>query len=171
MELSQATIGLLLIVALVSGVLGLLVAGVALGGQRRVQRAYRVFAGGSRDDVLTILQRHIEEVQGLRRETTELRARTDLLRGSISRVATVRYDAFDDMGGHLSYSIALLDERGDGVVLTAINGRTDTRCYAKAIVGGESRHHLSEEEAAAVREALAPRPRMRVAEGRRRTAS
>jgi hypothetical protein len=71
-------------------------------------------------------------------------------------VGLVRYDAFDDMGGHLSFSAALLDAAGNGVVITSINGRQDTRCYAKPVRGGESEYNLSAEEEAAIRQALAP---------------
>jgi Protein of unknown function (DUF4446) len=54
------------------------------------------------------------------------------------------------MGGQLSYSLALLDEAGDGIVLTAINGRAETRSYAKEVKGGQSTHNLSDEEQAAI---------------------
>ena len=49
-------------------------------------------------------------------------------------VAVVRYDAFADMGGRLSFSAALYDDSGDGFVLSSINGRSETRTYAKALV-------------------------------------
>ena len=68
----------------------------------------------------------------------------------MSQVATVRYDAFDDMGGRLSFSAALLDDHGDGVVVTSINGRTETRTYAKPIKRLQSEHNLSNEERAAI---------------------
>jgi len=71
----------------------------------------------------------------------------------VQHVGVVRFDAFEDMGGRLSFSAALLDDRGDGVVITSINGRQDTRCYAKQIRGGTSIHNLSEEEEQAIREA------------------
>jgi hypothetical protein len=67
----------------------------------------------------------------------------------------VRFDAFDDMGGRLSFSVALLDEHGDGTVITAINGRTETRAYAKPVIRGASCHTLSQEEIAAIAQALA----------------
>jgi hypothetical protein len=158
MELNSATVGALLIVAIVTALAALLVAVVALLGQRRVRASYRVFSQGSRDDVLTLLQRHIEEVRGLRSDVDALRDHgyglRDMLAGCISRVHTVRYDAFDDMGGHMSFSSAFLDEHGDGMVITAINGRTDTRVYAKAVRSGESSHNLSDEESRAIRQAL-----------------
>lgn len=77
------------------------------------------------------------------------------LEGAVQHVGLVRFDAFDDMGGGLSFSVALLNEGGDGVVVTSINGRQDTRVYAKPVSGGASPHNLSDEEAEAIREAMA----------------
>jgi HAMP domain-containing protein len=156
-EFTPTTVGWLVLAAILLAAVAIIVAGLALYGQRKVKRAYQAFSMGSRDDVLTLLQRHIDEVgllrgdvRGLRRFADEIR---DLHRGAVSHVGTVRYDAFDDMGGRLSFSTALLDEQGDGVVLTAINGRTDTRSYAKPIAGWQSRHNLSAEEEAAIQRA------------------
>ena len=157
-ELNSATVGALLIVAIVIAFAAVVIAVLALVGQRRVRASYRVFSQGSRDDVLTMLQRHIEEVRALRGDVGALRDHgyglRDMLAGCISRVHTVRYDAFEDMGGHMSFSSAFLDEHGDGMVITAINGRTDTRVYAKAIKSGDSAHNLSDEEHRAIRQAL-----------------
>lgn len=70
--------------------------------------------------------------------------------GALQRVGLVRYDAFDDMAGQLSFSAALLNASGDGLVITSINGRADTRCYAKPVAAGASAHNLSEEELEAI---------------------
>jgi Protein of unknown function (DUF4446) len=67
----------------------------------------------------------------------------------------VRYDAFDDLSGRLSFSLALLDDHGNGVTLTSIASRSDTRLYAKSLTGGIGEHPLSPEEEQAVRAALA----------------
>lgn len=72
---------------------------------------------------------------------------------AIRDVAVVRYDALQEMGGRLSFSLALLNADGDGVILSSINGRTETRTYAKVIRGGEPTHPLSPEEERAVKEA------------------
>ena len=69
-------------------------------------------------------------------------------------MGVVRFDAFEDMGGRLSFSAALLDASGDGVVITSINGRQDTRCYAKQVKAGRSAHNLSDEERQAIKDAL-----------------
>ncbi len=65
-------------------------------------------------------------------------------------MAVVRYDAFGDMGGHLSWSMALLDDGGDGVVLTSIHGRSDSRTYAKNVSSWTVNQQLSPEEAEAI---------------------
>ncbi len=88
-----------------------------------------------------------EDVHGLRQEVAALRAEgADALR----HLAVVRYDAFGDMGGHLSWSLALLDEAGHGVVLTSIAGRSDSRSYAKSVSAWTSDQQLSPEEEEAI---------------------
>ena len=145
-------------VALAGAALGAL--GVGLGAVASIQlvrmrRAYSVLQGkGRHDDFVTAVNRHVETVDGLRAEVSGLkqgleRARTDLS-DAIRHVAVVRYDAFPDMGGRLSFSAALLDDAGDGLVLTSINGRTETRTYAKGVKGGGSEHQLSPEEEQAI---------------------
>ena len=69
---------------------------------------------------------------------------------ALRHVAVVRYDAFGDMGGHLSWSVALLDDAGDGLVLTSIHGRSEARTYAKSISGWTCEQQLSPEEDEAI---------------------
>ena len=88
-----------------------------------------------------------EDVHGLRQEVAALRAEgADALR----HLAVVRYDAFGDMGGHLSWSLALLDEAGHGVVLTSIAGRSEARSYAKSVSAWSCDQQLSPEEEEAI---------------------
>jgi hypothetical protein len=88
-----------------------------------------------------------EDVHGLRQEVAALRAEA---RDALRHLAVVRYDAFGDMGGHLSWSLALLDDGGHGVVLTSIHGRSEARTYAKNISGWSSEQQLSPEEEEAI---------------------
>lgn len=76
---------------------------------------------------------------------------------SLRNVAMVRFDAFDDMSGRMSFALALLDDAGDGVTLTSIAGHADSRLYAKGISGGAGEHELSPEEQQAVTAALSRR--------------
>ena len=68
-------------------------------------------------------------------------------------VAIVRYDALQEMSGQLSFSLALLNAVGDGVVLSSINGRAETRTYAKPVRAGKGIQELSPEEAQVVHSA------------------
>lgn len=72
---------------------------------------------------------------------------------SLRDVAVVRYDALQEMSGRLSFSLALLNATGDGVVLSSINSRSETRTYAKIVVAGKGVQELSPEEGQAVRSA------------------
>lgn len=122
-------------------VLTLVVALAALGVSLRALRATRPGSGGEGPDALP------EDVLGLRQEVAALRAEG---RDALRHLAAVRYDAFGDMGGHLSWSVALLDDGGNGVVLTSIHGRSEARTYAKSIAGWTCDQQLSPEESEAV---------------------
>ena len=113
----------------------------------------RLVAGpGRRADGPTGLDGVPEDVLGLRQEVAALRAEA---RSALRHLAVVRYDAFEDMGGHLSWSLALLDDSGDGVVLTSIHGRSDSRSYAKNVAAWRSDQQLSPEEQDAINGAKA----------------
>ena len=88
-----------------------------------------------------------EDVHGLRQEVAALKAEAV---DSLRHLSVVRYDAFGDVGGHLSWSIALLDDAGHGVVLTSIHGRSEARTYAKSITGWTCEQQLSPEEDEAI---------------------
>ncbi|GAA3550701.1 DUF4446 family protein [Nocardioides daeguensis] len=123
--------------AVVLALLALLVAGAALAVALRNGRA----SGTAPADDLPA------DTAGLRREVAALRAEAV---GALRHLAVVRYDAFDEMGGRLSWSLALLDDAGDGVVLTSIRGRNEARTYAKSVAGWSSDQELSPEESEAV---------------------
>lgn len=76
------------------------------------------------------------------------------VKSCIQKYAVVRYRAFDDVGSDLSFSIALLDDRNNGVVLTGIYGRSESTCFAKPIENGISKYDLSEEEKLAIKKAM-----------------
>ena len=91
-----------------------------------------------------------EDVHGLRQEVAALKAENaDALR----HLSVVRYDAFGDVGGHLSWSLALLDDAGHGVVLTSIHGRSEARTYAKSVSAWTCEQQLSPEELEAIEHA------------------
>jgi hypothetical protein len=86
----------------------------------------------------------------LRRLSKELDATKLELTETLQHLAVVRYDAYGEMSGRLSWSMALVDDNGNGVVLTSINSRNDARSYAKEVKGFASESKLSPEEAEAI---------------------
>lgn len=108
--------------------------------------------------MLEVLANYTSKIDGFERVLRKQNKRLEELFATIGRssrnVGVVRYDAFDDMGGRMSFSAAFLDDHGNGLVITSINARAESRCYAKAIRGGASDHNLSTEEQAAIADAL-----------------
>lgn len=127
---------------------------------RALHRRYEVAIGDApAEDLVAAVATQARSLKQVASDLRTVHGNTETLRelhrGAVSRLGLVRYDAFPDMGGMLSFSAALLDERGDGIVLSAINGRQETRSYGKPIREGTSEHSLSDEEQEAVRAALA----------------
>jgi hypothetical protein len=153
MVLSEKTLTLLVLVSLGLSVLALF-AVIALTTRRRAshpglgQDGPGGFALKEQGDAIARLWGAVQQL------TAEDRRLVERMRGTVQRVGLVRYDAFEDMGGHLSFSAALLTGEGDGLVITSINGRADTRCYAKLVKAGQSTHNLSGEEELAIHQAL-----------------
>lgn len=75
---------------------------------------------------------------------------------AIQRVGVVRFNPFTDTGGDQSFAVALLDVHGNGIVISSLHARADTRVFAKHVRAGRSRHQLSAEEENAIRQALTP---------------
>ncbi len=154
MTFPAKTLSLLVIISLGVNALLLLVV-IAMAARRRPPAAQPVVM----DDVLRgVLDGQAQSFQrfeqAIRQLAGEQQRLAVLFKTAVQRVGLVRYDAFEDVGGRLSFSCAMLNDEGDGVVVTSINGRQDTRVYAKPVYRGESVHNLSEEEAAAIREAM-----------------
>ena len=159
------------VLALIVGYLALVAGYLALRTLGRLRRSTVVLSRGARgrETFLEASERHIELTSAVAEQLGALRSYVDATRAELSsavrarqveasrtlrNVALVRYDAFDDITGRMSFSLALLDDDGDGVTLTAITGRTDTRIYAKGVSGGTGEHELSPEEREAVAAAL-----------------
>ena len=155
------------IVALAAGGLALItllfaiVLGIKLRRMRRAQRAVMGEAG-QRDLVshsarleqgFTELRDWLEEsMESLERRMEGVEARVD---GCVAHRALVRYDAYNELSGHQSSSIALLDAHRSGVIISSIVHRDQARLYVKQLHEGESEIPLSPEEQEAVDSALA----------------
>ena len=163
MSLSQTTLSILVLVALGAALLALLLVAptVIARGRSRAKPS-------PEQRVQIAVEAHTKAIQRLEKAVHQLalgeKKLGELAESAVRHVGIVRFDAFEDMGGRLSFAAAFLDGHGDGLVITSINGRQDTRVYAKAVANGTSAHNLSDEEHQAIRLALGRKDRLVLAE-------
>jgi Protein of unknown function (DUF4446) len=151
--------------ALVVAIVGIAVGAVGIGISwwawvrvRRLREAQRALVGGGRKDLVDFavsLQARIDDLHRAVDEVVAGLARVDRrVDGTVTNTAIVRYDAYEDTGGHQSASLALLDSARSGLVLTAIQGRDYARIYMKELERGRASVALSPEEQEAVERAM-----------------
>ena len=141
---------LTMVLAVVAGVLllALLLLLILALRLKKIRREYVLLRGdGDERDIIAAMARAMRRVEAIDKRVdgvvTSLQEHAATGRYALQRFGLVRYDAFEEMGGRLSFSAALLDDHGDGLLITSINGRTETRTYSKEIKQLTSEHNLS----------------------------
>ena len=152
LAIAFGAVGVVLLLALVL----LVVQSFRLG---RALRAYRALVGGGEAGSLReIIESQFGRVDDISRRLAEADTFHGLLErrtlSSLQHIGLVRFNPFDDTGSDQSFAIALLDGERDGVVISSLHGRTNTRVFAKPVQAGASSHALSEEEERAIRIAV-----------------
>jgi len=152
--------------ALIAAIAALAVAVVAMGLVLRAERGGAELTPGSARTAE--LERHlaqtVQRLDGVEADVDALRSSGSLEprvgashlprdTAAISRIGLIRFDAFDDAGGAQSFALALVDDDGDGIVLTSLHSRPTTRVYVKAIRRGVADAPLSDEETRALHDA------------------
>lgn len=156
------TQGIIAIAAAAVAVAALLACGALTVRVRRLRQAQRLVLGEGGQDLVAHAAAMQEAFEALRDYVEETAVRLDgrlagveaALRGAIAHHALVRYDAYNELSGQQSMSIALLDEERSGIVLSCIHHRDQARVYGKRVLEGRGELELSPEEAEAVRLAL-----------------
>jgi len=125
----------------------------------RITEKYNALVKGAESGNLEeILMNNLKETDDLRLEVNKLQSENkelgEKIRNAIQKIGFIRYNAFSDMGSELSFSIALLDDKLNGFVITSIYGREESTAYAKPILDGQSKYQLSVEEMQAVDRAI-----------------
>lgn len=114
----------------------------------------KLLVGGSGNNLEDTLFKNIDMVNEVKLEMKNINEKVELLnekvKSSIQRVGIIRYNAFDDMGSDLSFSLALLDENNTGLVISNLYGRNESISYGKPVINGESEYKLSIEEIQAI---------------------
>jgi hypothetical protein len=156
--LSASAAGWIAIAAGVVAVIGLAIALLLHLRLRRVRAAQLTLQDGGGGDLVDFAVSLQGRVDALHRELADLAAALGRLERrvdtTVSRLAVVRYDAYEKSGGHQSASVALLDASRSGVVLSAIQGRDYARIYVKELDAGRAAVSLSPEEQEAIERAM-----------------
>ena len=139
------------VIGLVVLVLVLLVMLISVKGKlNTLQKTYDFFTQGESTDIDTLLTNTLVELRKAKEDLAALtekhKALREQVKGCLQTVKLERYDAFDAMGGKMSYSLLLSDENKNGVILTSVYGRDESRCYAKDLKEGKSEYTLADEE-------------------------
>lgn len=132
---------------------------IQLKAINRLENRYRKFMRGTDNkSIEELVTMHLDKIDKASEQSEymmelykSLNNRVDMC---VQRVSIVRYRAFEDVGSDLSYSIALLDNKNDGIILTGIYGRNESTTYAKPIDKGLSRYELSDEEKYVLEDAM-----------------
>jgi hypothetical protein len=148
---------LLQISSLIISVISLAVATIAListSGTKRLKNEFFVGkSGGNLEEFIVKQNQKINELTGhadlMEASVRDLR---ELQKISVQKMSVIRYNPFKDDGGNLSFSLALLDGKDNGLVITSMHGREQNRIYAKPIKNGKSDFTLTEEEQQAIKE-------------------
>jgi len=157
-----STAGIVAIAAAAAALVALVFCIVLAVRLRRVRADQRVILGGTGEDLVAhaaALRRQFEALYGwvqdvASRLTTRLDAAEHRLDSAVTYSALIRYDAYGEMSGRQSTSLALLDSRRTGVVLSSIHHRDQARLYAKQVREGQPELELSPEESEVIRLAL-----------------
>ena len=146
------------IVGVAAGAIGIGLAWWAWVKVKRVRDAQRLLLGGGRRDLVDFavsLQGRVDDLHRAVDEVAAGLARVDRrVDGTVTNTSIVRYDAYEDTGGHQSASVAMLDSARTGIVVTAIQGRDYARIYMKELERGRASVTLSPEEQEAVDRAM-----------------
>jgi hypothetical protein len=157
-SVSSSTAAWIAIAAAVVGVVALAAAVWVLRRMRRLREGQAVLLGDGKADFVDFAVSLQGRIDDLHRAVDEIAAglvRVDRrVDGSVTNTSIVRYDAYENTGGHQSASLALLDSARTGVVVTAIQGRDYARIYMKELDRGKASIALSPEEAEAVERAM-----------------
>ena len=125
----------------------------------KVEAKYRKVTRGvnnkNLEEIIVEYLNRVEESKKISEDIKSLYGDMDSrIKDCIQKVSVIRYKAFEDVGSDLSFSVAMLDENNDGILLTGIFGRNESTTYAKPIEKGISRYDLSEEEEEALNNAI-----------------
>ena len=149
---------LLLFLLVIIGIISIILVRFSILLNRTRSKFGQLLNENSSQNVEELLLEHMKERQEFRNHIEQLDERVISLERKIQRskrhLGLVRYDAFSDIGGNQSFTLAVYDDNGDGAILSSIVGRADNKVYGKNLINGKSDHNLTDEDQQAILEAV-----------------
>ncbi len=120
-------------------------------------RYVKFMSGAGEGNMEQLIEECLKQVNEVKQKNREIENQINHIERNllqaIQKVGIIRFNAFENMGGDFSFSIALLDSNDNGIVMTVLHSRENSSAYAKPIIGGKSRYTLSAEEIQAIEQA------------------
>ncbi len=159
MGLAGMDLSILLIIMLIAIVISWVIAIIALLKYRGLHKKYKKFMGGNEAKALEsyiteLIELNNDNAERIEQNEQEIKNIYNKKKLDFQKMGMVKYDAFNEMGGNLSFALAVLDENNNGFLINSVHNIQSTYCYAKEIVNGVSAINLSKEEEAALQKAL-----------------
>ncbi|MGL5152092.1 MAG: DUF4446 family protein [Clostridium sp.] len=132
---------------------------VLMSSLNKLEKRYRkMMRGANNKNIEELITENIDKIEVASANSAiaveECKKIEERMKDCAQKIAIMRYKAFDDVGSDLSFSVAILDDHNDGVIISGIYGRNESTTYAKPIDKGISRYDLSEEEIHVLNEAV-----------------
>ena len=159
MGLGGLDLSIIFIIMLTAILIGWIIAIIALVKYSKLNKKYQKFMGVNDakalesyiTELITLNKENCEKIEENKAEIQNLYKKH---RYNFQKMGMIKYDAFKEMGGNLSFALTLLDENNDGFIINSVHNINSTYCYAKEVKAGKCSINLSEEEAIALEKAL-----------------
>jgi hypothetical protein len=145
--------------ALTIAVISMIIAIVALCKLSKLNKKYKIFMTGENAQSLeSVLKDKLDEMSALKaateKNTTDIEMLFSKMEKAVCKVGVVKYDAFNEMGGKLSFALVMLDEQNNGFSMNSMHGQEGSYVYVKELIHGESYIPLGDEELKALKAAM-----------------
>lgn len=153
-DFSFVIIGMLVVM-----LISLVIAIIALVKHSKLSKKYKKFMGGNdakalESHIMNLISLNEENSDKIEENKEEIKELYRRQKYNYQKIGMIKYDAFQEMGGNLSFALTLLDENNDGFIINSVHNIQSSYCYAKEVKDGKCSINLSEEETIALERAL-----------------
>ncbi len=157
--LAGVDLSYIIIALIVLWIVTIVIAVLALTRYNRLEKKYLQFMGGKdagtlEEEILNVLETELGNKNQIEKNRQAIEVLNEKMGDTFQKCGIVRYDAFKEMGGKLSFALVLLDERNDGFIINTVHRPEASYSYIKSVVGGHCKIEMCDEEQKALQKAL-----------------